>query len=89
MLFPRIVIVGWIDFNILGVDLSMLYLCMMYMLVNWRIGVFQSDHVIAWRWYQDGFRLNRATMVMTHIQQPNVYEVNVMDVKLIADPQVQ
>lgn len=81
-------IVGWLDFNLLGVDLSMLYLCMMYMLVNWCIGVFQSDYVIAWRWYQDGLRLNMATMVMAHIQQPNVYEVNVMDVKLIADSQV-
>lgn len=78
------IIIGTSTFNLLGVSLSTLYLCMKYLLSNENICIVQGDKEIVKRYYQDNLRLKKVMMDVVNAQQPSVQGVNFVNLSPVA-----
>lgn len=78
------IIIGSSTFNLLGVSLSTLYLCMKYLLLNGNICIVQGDKEIVKRYYQDNLRLKKVMMDVVNAQKPSVQGVNFVNLSPVA-----
>ena len=62
--FSYNIIMGWHSFNLMEASISIMYMCMKYLLPNKRLGIFQSDQETARRFYHYSLRLKRVIKIM-------------------------
>lgn len=65
-------IIGWPNFNQLGVALSTMYLCVKYPLPGERVGVVQGDHEIFRKCYVESLKSKRVRTLGTNTRKGNL-----------------
>lgn len=80
------IIIGRYAFNLLGVAICTLYLCMKYFLSKGRFRFIQGYHDIVRRCYHHCLRVRKKTMAVTKALSSSARGVNFMDLIPIMDP---